>query len=386
MLPALVYLPLLFTGYFLIDMFHTKKAEIEDPTMQSTEYLNPNLPKARVKEELEGKYESMVKSFGKIDDISAVATIDREEQNAPEENYESKYSEEDLAAIEENAARQAEAEAKLREMERRLEESARKGAEMQASNPFPLTEKEMLIQSQQREKELQEQLELLLAQTREEATRKTESEAIELSGTITVNENAVSAPAETSETQEVVKRNRAGSEYFTTISENEPQSNMIKAIIDEDIKAVDGSRVRLRLLDDVVIGNVTMPRGSYLYAIMSGFGSQRVKGTIKSLLYNDQLIKVSLSLYDTDGLEGLYVPESQFRETTKDVASGAMSSNMSIGQGGYDNILAQWGIQAAQDAYQRTSNAISKAIKRNRVKLKYGSFVYLVNGKESNQQ
>ena len=85
-------------------------------------------------------------------------------------------------------------------------------------------------------------------------------------------------------------------------------------------------------------------------------------------------------------LEGLYVPESQFRETTKDVASGAMSSNMSIGQGGYDNILAQWGMQAAQNAYQRTSNAISKAIKRNRVKLKYGSFVYLVNGKESNQQ
>ena len=31
------------------------------------------------------------------------------------------------------------------------------------------------------------------------------------------------------------------------------------------------------------------------------------------------LIGFFLSLYDTDGMEGLYVPNSQFRETSKDV-------------------------------------------------------------------
>ena len=41
MLPAIIYFPLLFTGYFLIDTFQTKKAETVDPNMQSTEYLNP---------------------------------------------------------------------------------------------------------------------------------------------------------------------------------------------------------------------------------------------------------------------------------------------------------------------------------------------------------
>ena len=64
-LPALVYFPLLFTGYFVIDMMHTKKAEIADPALQSTEYLNPNLPQPTVREGLEGKMESMTKSFGK---------------------------------------------------------------------------------------------------------------------------------------------------------------------------------------------------------------------------------------------------------------------------------------------------------------------------------
>ena len=40
-------------------------------------------------------------------------------------------------------------------------------------------------------------------------------------------------------------------------------------------------------------------------------------------------------------------------------------------------------LQAVNNAYQKTSNAISKAIKKNKVKLKYGTFVYLVNGREN---
>lgn len=108
-----------------------------------------------------------------------------------------------------------------------------------------------------------------------------------------------------------------------------------------------------------------------------------MKGSINSILVNDELVKVSLALYDTDGLEGLYVPNSQFRETSKDVASSAMSGNMNMNTGGYgNNSLAQWGMQAVNNAYQKTSNAISKAIKKNKVKLKYGTFVYLVNGQE----
>lgn len=116
---------------------------------------------------------------------------------------------------------------------------------------------------------------------------------------------------------------------------------------------------------------------------MSEFSSERVKGTINSILVDDELVKVSLSLYDTDGLEGLYVPNSQFLETSKDVAGGAVSSNMNMNTGSYDNSLSQWGMQAVQNAYQQTSSAIGKAIKKNKVKLKYGTFVYLVNGRET---
>ena len=387
MLPAILYFPILFTGYFVIDMFYTEKAEIEDPTMQSTEYLNPNLPQAKVKDELDGKYESMLKSYGKIDDFSAIENIDSEEEEQLEE-YESQYTETDLESLDSTALA---AQLRAEEMQRQLQLSAERGNSMQDGEmPLALSETERLIQELQREKEMREGLERALAQAREAGQNATETASqageVTVNGTITYNENAIHKTYENFETQEVVKRTRQTSDFFNTLSENEPQSNLIKAIIDEDIKAVDGSRVRLRLLDDIEIGSVVMPKGSYIYAIMSGFGSQRVKGSVKSLLYKDELIKVSLSIYDTDGLEGLYVPSSSFRETSKEVASSAMSGNISMNQGSYDNSLAQWGMQAIQNAYQRTTNAISKSIKKNSAKLKYGTFVYLVNGKEKNNE
>jgi len=199
---------------------------------------------------------------------------------------------------------------------------------------------------------------------------------------VEVNGNAVHELGDDAETGQVVKKIKTSSDYFHTLAENEPEPKLIKAIIDENIKAVDGSRVRLRLLDDVEINETVVPKGSYLYATMSGFGNQRVKGSVKSILVDDELVKVSLSLYDTDGLEGLYVPGSTFRETAQDVASNAMNNTMSINNGTSGNTFSQWGMQAIQNAYQRTSNALSKAVKKNKAKLKYGTFVYLVNGRE----
>lgn len=55
---------------------------------------------------------------------------------------------------------------------------------------------------------------------------------------------------------------------------------------------------------------------------------------------------------------------------------------MTINQGSYGNSLSQWGMQAVQNAYQRTTSAVGKAIRKNSAQLKYGTFVYLVNSRE----
>ena len=209
------------------------------------------------------------------------------------------------------------------------------------------------------------------------------SQPTKAEGQLTINERVVKGVSDDDEAQEVVKKVKTTSDYFNTIANADQEPNLIKAIIDENVKAVDGSRVRLRLLDDVEIGEMVVKKGAYLYATMSGFSSQRVKGTVKSVLADDEIVKINLSLYDTDGMEGLYVPSSQFRETTKDVASGAVTGNVDMNTTNTGSSFSQWGMQTMQNAYQKTSNAIGKAIKKNKVKLKYGTFVYLINSKDT---
>ena len=390
MLPLIIYFPLLFVGYFVIDLFHTEKAEIPDNSLTTTEYLNPVLPDAKMKGDgIGNKYESMVKSYGKIDDFTAMENIDRNNEEE-KESYDSKYSDEERQLLESQEA------AKLAEIERQLQASAQKGQEIGQGNG--MSEADRLARSQQREQEAMEELNRALAQARlqgqqamtpptdnnAENTPANSQPSDKVEGKISVNERAVKGVSDDDEAQEVVKKVKVTSDYFNTLTENDPEPNLIKAIIDENVKAVDGSRVRLRLLDDIEINDIVVPKGTYIYALMSGFGSQRVKGNIKSILINDNIIKVNLSIYDTDGLEGLYVPSSNFRETTKDVASGAMNNSSALTSSSTTagNSLIQWGNQAITNAVQKTSNAISKSIKKNSAKLKYGTFVYLVNGKE----
>lgn len=390
LLPAIIYFPLLFVGYFVIDLFHTEKAEIPDESLHTTEYLNPKLPEAQMRGDgIGNKYESMLKSYGRIDDYSAMENIERNEDDT-KEAYDSKYSDEELQQLESSESE------RLAELQRQLQASAEKGERIGEGQG--LSEEERIARSHQREQEAIDELNRALAMARlqgqqatqqaipQEATEpvETKDNTAKTEGSVSVNERSVKALSEEDEAQEVVKKVKVTSDYFNTLRENDPEPNLIKAIVDEDLKAVDGSRVRLRLLDDIEINEVIVPKGTYIYAIMNGFGSQRVKGNVKSILVNDELIKVNLSLYDTDGLEGLYVPGSSFRETTKDVASGAMSNTSSLTSSSTNtgNPLIQWGNQAISNAVQKTSNSISKAIRKNSAKIKYGTFVYLINGKE----
>ena len=80
MLPAILYFPLLGASYFIFDLFQTETIEIQDKALQTTEFLNPELPGAQIKDDgIGSKYENMAKSWGKIQDYSAVDNIDREE-------------------------------------------------------------------------------------------------------------------------------------------------------------------------------------------------------------------------------------------------------------------------------------------------------------------
>jgi conjugative transposon TraM protein len=133
-------------------------------------------------------------------------------------------------------------------------------------------------------------------------------------------------------------------------------------------------------LDDVVVKGVKLKKGTYLYGTVVGFGQQRVMADITSILVKDKFLKIHLSVYDLDGMQGFYVPESAFRDMMKNAGSAAMQSNISFDSGGGSGISAEaLALQALQNVYQSTSSAVSQAIKKNRAKIKYNTIVYLIN-------
>lgn len=389
MIPAIVYIPLLFTGYTVCNLFATEKADVGASKLETKHELNDKIPEAHIKGDgLGSKYDSMLESYGKIKDVSAIENVEKQEQQ--KESYESKYTDAELAALDEQSKEQENAVRQLREMQESMRESQNRNEGIANNRVNGNTPEEDATLAE---------LQRTLANTREQANAATQPNTEEkrqeqqdltqktLAQKTKVekpkNPKAVNEISEETEAEEVVIKTKVTSDYFNTIGSNEKQRKLIKAIIDEDIKAVDGSRVRLRLLDDIEVGMTTIPKGTYLYAIMSNFANQRVKGTVKSVFMNDNLIKINLSLYDTDGLEGLYVPESAFRETAKDVGSQTLNTTPSFNTGTtVESAFVQWGMNAVQQGITKTSQAISKNIKKNRVKLKYGTVVYLINSKE----
>ena len=398
-IPTIAYVGLLVLGWLFIDLFNVEIKDEEDNSLQTTEYLNSDLPTANVAKDIGSKRKNVRDVFGDIVDRSAVQDFveDADTTVKRKEDFESKYSEEELKLLQEKEAQAEE----IKRLQERLKKSAEKGESMSSDDfSLPMSEEERARALEMRRKGMMAELERDLNNARAKgaaaigdvadaqdsiaAAAQAAAQAAK-DKAVKMEENAVKELSDDAENNIVVKKSKEDSDYFNTLSQK--SSNLIKAIIDEEVKAVDGSRVRLRLLDDIDINGTLLKKGSYLYATMSGFGQQRVKGKVESVLIGDEILKIGLSIYDTtDGLEGLYVPASSFRETAKDIGSSAMQSNMNMNTMGNGNSMTQWAGQALQNAYQRTSNAISKAIKKNKVRIKYGTQVYLVNSKKEKKR
>lgn len=412
MIPAIIYLPLLFVGYMVIDMFNLDTSGGGNKKLKTTEYLSSELPEAYTDSILGDKMTNTEKEFGRITDLSGVQNVENDKDSVnKKQDFDSKYNEDEARKVREQ---QAEEKRKLQEMQDRVRQSKsdRNGDDFVAS----VSDSDIERAQRRRRQKNWEEMNRNLSGTGGSYTADGEStpslsSSMGSNGTLAGstpgtsdnyspggtnggtsypyqggNSNNQNRPGDRDDPEKVVKKTKEMSDYFNTVGTDNNKDKLITAIIDENVKAVDGSRVRLRLLDDIEIGGETVKKGTYLYATMSGFGKQRVNGKVESIFYDEEIIKVSLSIYDTDGIEGLYVPQSSFRETTQDVASSAM-------QGGniLDNTttsgtgIASWASQAAQNASQKVMQAIGKAIKKNKVRLKYGTKVYLVDGSQKDK-
>jgi conjugative transposon TraM protein len=175
-----------------------------------------------------------------------------------------------------------------------------------------------------------------------------------------------------SEVKFTVAKADAASGDFNTVK---PQTDekFIIATIDENETGYAGSRLRLRLLEDIKAGNNLIKKGTYLYALISGFSEQRVKLAVTSILCEGKILPVKLEIYDLDGMPGLYVPSSAFRDFTKDLGSNSVQG-VSI-----DGNSTSFLMSSVDKMFQSTSSAIAGIIRKNKAKLKYNSYIYLID-------
>ncbi|MCT4319220.1 conjugative transposon protein TraM [Chryseobacterium sp. Y16C] len=156
----------------------------------------------------------------------------------------------------------------------------------------------------------------------------------------------------------------------------EQENSFIKAVIDENNKGFLGSRIRFRLLEDIFVGNRKISKGSILYGQISGFSMQRVDLKIISVFTRGEIFPVNLSIYDVDGMKGLYVPQSVFRDMIREMGSNSVQgTQMDVGGQGFFTSIGS-------KLFTSTSKSIANLIKTNKAKLKYNSYVFLIDEKQ----
>lgn len=146
--------------------------------------------------------------------------------------------------------------------------------------------------------------------------------------------------------------------------------NSIPAAAYETQTIVNGSTVKLRLLNDIYINGVLVPRNNFLFGEATLDG-ERLKIEINSVRYKNSLFPVQLSVYDLDGLDGIYIPGAITRNVVKQSADRAAQS---IGMTSVDPSL---GAQAASAGIEAARSLLGKKIKLMKVTVKSGYHVLL---------
>ena len=384
--PVVIFIPLCALVYFVMQTFGGGG---EEENKVATDRINMELPEAQA-EEAGDKLFEMSRRFGDDEAFTAVNKLG--EDVTEDEILEHGYTEEELDRIDAAEAERLRQQQEIEELERSLAESRRHinsysyGGANDFSNAYgndPRGEYAREMEEiQRRSYERQKAIEAGLGigqPTQEEIAQKQRADSIAKVKEIEREKNRPLL---------VLKSQNTNADKFNTVGNDveSDDSPLIRAMIDQTTKAHEGTRLRFKLLDDITIHDVKLRKGTYLYGTVAGFGQQRVKATITSILVGSRFLKVNLSVFDNDGMEGFYVPESAFRDFIKDAGASTVQQNISFeSESGYGSGISGEAIalQALQNMYNSATSALSANIRKNKAKIKYNTIVYLINSDEA---
>lgn len=146
--------------------------------------------------------------------------------------------------------------------------------------------------------------------------------------------------------------------------------NAVAAVIHNTQTIVNGSTVKLRLVNAVFINGVQIPKNTFLFGLASLKG-ERLLVKINSIQYNNSLFPVDLNVFDLDGISGIYIPGAINRDVAKATADRSVQT---LGVASLDD---SWGAQAAGVGIEAAKTLLSKKAKLIKVVVKAGYQILL---------
>ncbi|RKE47182.1 conjugative transposon protein TraM [Sphingobacterium detergens] len=165
--------------------------------------------------------------------------------------------------------------------------------------------------------------------------------------------------------------------FYSLNSEQQPsdEQNTVEAVIHETQTIVNGSTVKLRLLNDIYVNGRLIPKDNFVFGT-AGLNGERLEISITSIRLKKSLFPVSLSVVDIDGIGGIYIPGAISRDVAKQSTDRAIQ-DLSFGTMS-DNI----GVQAAGAGLEAAKSLFSKKVKLIKVTVKAGYKVLLHDDKQ----
>lgn len=149
---------------------------------------------------------------------------------------------------------------------------------------------------------------------------------------------------------------------FTDDGVNYPEDSKrpFRCMFIRDEKLKEGQRVTLRLLETYEENGVRIPANSHLNAICK-IGN-RLELNVKSVEMNGKIIPLNLCAYDTDGLKGIYCPDTSSNKNAKKAENDALSaSGATFGGlvGDIANTIIRTGVNIARSSSGEVSVNVS---------------------------
>ena len=140
---------------------------------------------------------------------------------------------------------------------------------------------------------------------------------------------------------------------------------------------VSGSVIKLKLLNDIYVNGILIPKNHFVFGVCALSG-ERLTINVSSIHYRNEIFRVSLSVFDLDGLEGIYIPGAIARDVAK------QSSNQAIQDIQLNSMNPSLEIQAASAGIETAKNLISKKTRLIKVTVKSGYKVLLIDTSSKN--